>query len=48
VVQVGVRTPETDVDAVAASIEVLGVERLVDVAYELYGKVTHEQTTLFR
>jgi hypothetical protein len=35
VVKVGVRAPESDVDAVAAAVDVLGVERLVHVADEL-------------
>jgi hypothetical protein len=34
-VQVGVRATEEDVDAVAASINVLRVKRLVDISYKL-------------
>jgi hypothetical protein len=41
-----VRAAEADVDAVSATVDVLGVQRLVDVSYELEG--TYERTRLLR
>jgi hypothetical protein len=34
-VEVGVRAAKTYLDAIAAAVQILGMERLVDISYEL-------------